>query len=101
MSGDSFEYLFLKDPEDLIHKPLLIADMRDQLQTYEGSEKAVEATEQVLDKIEELTKLLEKVVGPQLREVWRVVEYNVSLDIGKEVVLEQLKAFNESQEAPQ
>jgi hypothetical protein len=104
MSGGSFDYLCYKDAHDLIenyHEGSVINVMRVALAEYPNSESAITATDEVIHAIEGAHEqirlarnLIDSMLTPSLRQVWRVVELNHSLDASTEDVAKQLELFH-------
>lgn len=106
MSGGSYSYIQYKDTDELISSLDMIAEvgyMAHALKTSYGPEgvAAGEATQKLHDRllegreqIQALTKELDAHIY-SLKDVWRQVDYSVSLDVSKESVIEELVKYNE------
>ncbi len=90
MSGGSFDYLCLKEDEDLIWKADEIREMARAIREYPGGETAARDTERVAAKIDARTALVDE----DLRKVWHDVEWHHSADVGAETVHKTLASYN-------
>jgi hypothetical protein len=94
MSGGSFEYMYIKDVEDLINRNDLLERMRDALIEF-GAEDAARETEEFrlfLRQIEARTDVYMKRLGP----VWHAVEWKVSCDWGMDQLLQKIHEYRGS-----
>jgi hypothetical protein len=91
MSGGSYEYLFAKDIDDLLHNPEL-RNMADRLAGLGYARDAAAETEELILLLRQFQVRVEVRVK-RLADVWKAVEWWDSRDSGEDAVKEALKKY--------
>lgn len=94
MSGGSFNYLFLKDPSELLDKEDDIDSMADILEE-EGFYIEANYTRDILKEIQDFKESIEK-KKDSVSEVWKAMEWKRSGDSGIKDVIKAANKFREA-----
>jgi len=92
MSGGSYDYLFYKDPDELLNSLSTIQDMTDRLAGLGYADDAASETEYLLLTIRQFENRI-STMKARLEDVWRAVEWWDSNDSGEDGVKKALDAY--------
>lgn len=92
MSGGSYNYLFAKDTDDLLHAQEDIQSMADRLAGLGYAQDAAQETEALLLTLRQFENRI-YVMQERLSNVWRAVEWWDSYDSGEESVKKALEEY--------
>lgn len=91
MSGGSFSYLCMKDPQQLIESEEILQEMSDWL-AREGYKEAANGTQSLIEEIRIFINRIEA-KAESLQDVWKAVEWYSSSDWGKDSVDEAVENY--------
>jgi len=92
MSGGSYDYLYSKDVEDLLHSQETIQNMADRLAGLGYASDAAKETEIILLTLRQFENRI-SAMKERLSDVWHSVEWWDSCDSGEESVKNALEKY--------
>lgn len=96
MSGGSFNYLYCKDADDLLHQRDDLQAMYDELTGLPYATKAAGQTFAVIELLNRFEREAQALLTNDLQEVWKAVEWWKSCDASEDFVRRTI----EKQEQP-
>ena len=92
MSGGSYDYLYSKDVEDLLHSQETVQNMADRLAGLGYASDAAKETEMILLTLRQFENRI-SAMKERLSEVWHSVEWWDSCDSGEDSVKNALEKY--------
>lgn len=92
MSGGSYDYLFVKDPEQLLQMQETIQNMADRLAGLGYAKDAALETQQLLLTLRQFENRI-RAIADRLSDVWKAVEWWDSNDSGEDGVIHALAEY--------
>lgn len=92
MSGSSYDYLYSKDVEDLLHMQETIQNMADRLAGLGYASDAAKETQELLLTLRQFENRI-SAMKERLSDVWHSVEWWDSCDSGEDSVKNALEKY--------
>lgn len=92
MSGGSYDYLFIKDPEDLLSMQDTVQSMSDRLAGLGYAPDAAQETQELLLTLRQFENRIHAITK-RLSPVWRAVEWWDSGDSGEDGLVRALAEY--------